>query len=49
MSVPMLPHRRDLRKGDFVFPEEILRIGHKLDFQFDCTSEETRRGVSHRC
>ena len=35
MSVPVLPHRRDLRQGDLVFPEEILRIGHKLDFQFD--------------
>ena len=41
----MLPHRRDLRKGDFVFSGEILRIGHKLDFQFDCTSKEIQREV----
>ena len=45
MSVPVLPHRRDLRQGDLVFPEEILRIGHKLDFQFDCVSEQTQREV----
>ena len=45
MSVPVLPHRRDLRRGDFVFPEEILRIGHKLDFQFDCVSEQIQREV----
>ena len=36
MSVPVLTHRRDLRQGDLVFPEEILRIGHTLDFQLDC-------------
>ena len=45
MSVPVLPHRRDLRQGDLVFPEEILRIGHKLDFQFDCVSEQIQREV----
>ena len=45
MSVPVLPHRRNLRRGDFVFPEEILRIGHKLDFQFDCVSEQIQREV----
>ena len=45
MSVPVLPHRRDLRQGDLVFPEEILRIGHKLDFQFDCVSEQVQREV----
>ena len=43
MSVPVLPHRRELRKGDFVFPEEILRIGHTLDFQFDCVSDQIQR------
>ena len=26
MSVPVLPHRRDLRQGDLVFPEEIHRL-----------------------
>ena len=45
MSVPVLPHRRDLRAGDLVFPEEILRIGHKLDFQFDCVSGQVQREV----
>ena len=45
MSVPVLPHRRYLRQGDLVFPEEILRIGHKLDFQFDCVSEQIQREV----
>ena len=45
MSVPVLPHRRDLRQGDLVFPEEILRIGHKLDFQFDCVSGQIQREV----
>ena len=45
MSAPVLPHRRDLRQGDLVFPEEILRIGHKLDFQFDCVSEQVQREV----
>ena len=43
MSAPVLPHRRDLRQGDLVFPEEILRIGHKLDFQFDCVSDQIQR------
>ena len=41
----MLPHRRDLRQGDLVFPEEIHRIGHALDFQFDCVSEQIQREV----
>ena len=45
MSVPVLPHRRDLRQGDFVFPEEIHRIGHKLDFQFDCVNKRIQREV----
>ena len=45
MSAKLLPHLRDIRKGDFVFPEEILRIGHKLDFQFDCVSEQVQREV----
>ena len=45
MSVPVLPHRRDLRRGDLVFPQEILRIGHTLDFQFDCVSEQIQREV----
>ena len=45
MSIPVLPHLRDIRKGDFVFPEEILCIGHTLDFQFDCASEEIQREV----
>ena len=45
MSVPVLPHRRDLRQGDFVFPEEIHRIGHKLDFQFDCVNKRIQRKV----
>ena len=46
MSVPVLTHRRDLRQGDLVFPEEILRIGHTLDFQLDCVSKEVQqRGV----
>ena len=45
MSVPVLPHRRDLRQGDLVFPEEILRIGHKMDFQFDCASGQIQREV----
>ena len=45
MSVPVLPHRRDLRQGDLVFPEEILRIGHTLDFQLDCVSKEVQQEV----
>ena len=45
MSVPVLPHRRDLRRGDLVFPEEIHRIGRTLDFQFDCVSEQIQREV----
>ena len=43
MSVPVLPHRRDLRQGDLVFPEEIHRIGRTLDFQFDCVSDQIQR------
>ena len=43
MSVPVLPHRRDLRRGDLVFPEEIHRIGRTLDFQFDCVSDQIQR------
>ena len=45
MSVPVLTHRRDLRQGDLVFPEEILRIGHTLDFQLDCVSKEVQQEV----
>ena len=45
MSIPVLPHRRDLRQGDLVFPEEILRIGHTLDFQFDSVSKEVQQEV----
>ena len=45
MSVPVLPHHRDLRKGDLVFPEEILRIGHTLDFQLDSVSKEVQQEV----
>ena len=36
MSVPVLTHRRDLRPGDLIFPEEILRIGRTLDFLLGC-------------
>ena len=43
MSVPVLTHRRDLRQGDLVFPEEILRIGHTLDFQLGCVSKEVQQ------
>ena len=45
MSVPVLTHRRDLRQGDLVFPGEILRIGHTLDFQLDCVSKEVQQEV----
>ena len=45
MSVPVLTHRRDLRQGDLVFPEEILRIGHTLDFQLGCVSKEVQQEV----
>ncbi len=45
MSVPVLTHRRDLRQGDLVFPEETLRIGHTLDFQLDCVSKEVQQEV----
>ena len=45
MSVPVLTHRRDLRKGDLVFPEEILPIGHMLDVQLDCVSKEVQQEV----
>ena len=31
MSVPVLPHRRELRKGDFVFPEEIHLAARDYD------------------
>ena len=43
MSVPVLTHRRDLRKGDLVFPEEILPIGHMLDVQLDCVGKEVQQ------
>ena len=43
MSVPVLPHRRDLRRGGLVFPEEIHRIGRTLEFQFDCVSDQIQR------
>ena len=45
MSVPVLTHRRDLRKGDLVFPEEILPIGHMLDVQLDCVGKEVQQEV----
>ena len=45
MSVPVLTHRRDLRKGDLVFPEEILPIGDMLDAQLDCVSKEVQQEV----
>ena len=45
MSVPVLTHRRDLRKGDLVFPEEILPIGDMLDVQLDCVSKEVQQEV----
>ena len=45
MSVPVLIHRRDLRQGDLVFPEEILPIGHMLDVQLDCVSKEVQQEV----
>ena len=38
-------HRRDLRKGDLVFPEEILPIGHMLDVQIDCVGKEVQQEV----
>ncbi|MFR2334337.1 MAG: hypothetical protein ACLS63_15885, partial [Flavonifractor plautii] len=40
-----LTHRRDLRKGDLVFPEEILPIGDMLDVQLDCVSKEVQQEV----
>ncbi|QIA29674.1 hypothetical protein [Flavonifractor plautii] len=43
MSVPVLTHRRDLRPGDLIFPEEILRIGRTLDFQLGCVSKEVQQ------
>ena len=45
MSVPVLTHRRDLRKGGLVFPEEILPIGHMLDVQLDCVGKEVQQEV----
>ena len=45
MSVPVLTHRRDLRPGDLIFPEEILRIGRTLDFLLGCVSKEVQQEV----